>query len=133
MRTNSMCSIILAVAASVTANLTEGATAMRLSSQNDLALPSDRVWIEASSQKEPVRLMMTFLTNGTLILGSCGKAYELIEWNRDAPGRIGWQQDFQHVSADVISISIVELVLEIGVGTATTQHIFRAVEAPFKG
>lgn len=100
-------------------------------SDTSIGLLTNRIWIEASPTNGMPGVMKTFLSDGTLLQDSCWEAYVLSEWQASGPTKITWSENGMQISADVISISTVELVLEIGVGKAKEQHIYLAAKTPY--
>jgi len=109
------------------------AAAQQTKSGSDVGLHllANRIWMETTPTNGLPGVMMTFLSNGTLLQGSCWEGYILSNWKSSGPRKITWKENETAIFADVVSISTVELVLETGVGNTRSQHIYLAAKAPF--
>jgi hypothetical protein len=76
-------------------------------------------------------VMMTFLSNGTLLQDSCWETYTLSNWKPAGAQSISWTENGMPIFAELVSVSTVELVLEVGTGEAKLQRIFQAAKTPF--
>jgi hypothetical protein len=94
--------------------------------QVEFNLLANRVWMEMTPGSTKPGAMMTFLSNGTLIRASCTTPYILSSWRTASPRKITWDDGTGPVSADVISISSVELVLEIS--NDKSEHVYLSSE-----
>jgi hypothetical protein len=100
-------------------------------SKSNVKLLTNRVWMQTTPENGLPGVMMTFLSNGTLLQGSCWETYTLSNWKPAGASRITWTENGMPIFAELVSVSTVELVLEVGTGEAKLQHIFQAARTPF--
>lgn len=90
----------------------------------------DRVWLDQSPAAAPGTLR-AFLSDGTLVMASCGEPYRLAPWRWVSGARIVWEEDGQNVGAEVVVVSkeTLGLVLTLADGSTETRN-YKAAQSP---
>lgn len=99
--------------------------------KSNIDLLTNRLWMQTMPENGLPGVMMTFLSNGTLLQDSCWETYTLSNWKAPGAQKIMWTENGMPVFADIVSVSTVELVLDVGTGEAKLQRIFQAAKTPF--
>ena len=87
---------------------------------------TDRVWTKADEGGLP-GVMKIFLSDGTLVQDSCWETHRLDKWELTSDTALKWNEDGMDISADIVSLSDAELVLNLKlVGGAQEEKYFAA-------
>jgi len=74
--------------------------------------------------------MLTFLSDGTLIMDSCWETYRLSRWRRGENGSITWNEDGKDIVARIAELDSV-LVLDVALVSGTDVQRYRPAPVPF--
>jgi len=90
----------------------------------------DRVWLDQSPRAAPGTLR-AFLSDGTLVMASCGEPYRLAPWRWVSGARIVWEEDGRNVDAEVVVVSkdTLGLVITLADGSTETRN-YKAAQSP---
>jgi hypothetical protein len=91
---------------------------------------TDRAWIRSDSTGMP-GVMRIFLSNGTLLMDSCGETYRLAKWERRAGGQISWNEDGTEIRATVLSLNDRDLTLRLDLQSGADEQHYRRADAPY--
>ncbi len=90
----------------------------------------NRVWLDEGPDASPGTLR-AFLSDGTLIMTSCGETYRLSAWRWVRGPMVAWEEDGRSLHADVGLVGRDEMVLVIDLGNGeTSTRQYRHAEAP---
>lgn len=89
----------------------------------------DRVWLDTDPAAPPGSLR-AFLSDGTMILTSCGETYRLAPWRRMDATNVVWEEDGRTIRAEIGVLGPKQLALVLTRGAETVTRSFRAAEAP---
>ena len=89
----------------------------------------DRVWIDTGPDAARGTLL-AFLSNGTLVMTSCGESYRLAPWRWVEGATLVWDEDGAFLRAEVAVAERRTMVLLVEVGDETVTRTFRAAEPP---
>lgn len=90
----------------------------------------DRVWLDEDPEA-PRGSLLVFLSDGSLLMTSCGETWRLAAWRWVEGSRIVWEEDGVIVRADVALVGgdVLALSLELD-GGETRSRSFRLARAP---
>lgn len=89
-----------------------------------------KTWLSTDPSAAPGTLRI-FLTDGTLVMDSCGETYRLARWRTIGERRVEWQEDTARIEAEVTQVSPDQLQLRLQlVGELKEEH-YRLAEVPF--
>lgn len=89
----------------------------------------NRVWLDQGVDA-PKGSLRIFLSDGTLVMTSCGEVYRLAPWRWIDEGTVVWEEDGRSIRADVAIIERREMALVIDPEGMNDGREFRAAEAP---
>jgi len=89
----------------------------------------DRVWVDTDPDA-PRGTLLAFLSNGTLVMTSCGETYRLAPWRWVEGSTLVWDEDGAFLRAEVAGAERRTMVLLVEVGDETVTRTFRAAEPP---
>lgn len=89
----------------------------------------NRVWLD-QGEDAPNGSLRIFLSDGTLVMTSCGEVYRLAPWRWIDEGTVVWEEDGKSIRADVAIIERREMALVIDPEGMNDGREFRAAEAP---
>lgn len=92
-------------------------------------LVENRAWIE-TDPAAPKGTLRAFMTDGTLVMTSCGETYRLAAWRWVDGMRLVWDEDGAILNAEVLVAEYNSLVLAIKVGDETETHKYRHAAPP---
>jgi hypothetical protein len=72
-----------------------------------------------------------FLSDGTLVMDSCGEAYRLARWRAIDERRIEWQEDSARIEAEVTKASSEQLQLRMHMARELKEENYRLAPVPF--
>ncbi|WP_299134714.1 hypothetical protein [uncultured Amaricoccus sp.] len=93
------------------------------------ALFENRVWLDQGADA-PAGDLRIFLSDGTLVMTSCGEVYRLAPWRWIDEGTLVWEEDGKSIRADVAVIERREMALVIDPDGLNAGREYRAAEAP---
>ncbi|MFN0024748.1 MAG: hypothetical protein ACKVS5_12725 [Parvularculaceae bacterium] len=92
---------------------------------------TDRIWVLTPSDGR-LGALKIFLSDGTLMQGSCGETYRLSKWRRDEAGKIVWNEDGVDILADVTALDDAALTIGINlVGGEQKIETYAPAATPF--
>ena len=93
-------------------------------------LVENRVWIDTNPDA-PKGSLRAFLSDGTLVMTSCGETYRLAPWRWVEGGTLVWEEDGRVLRAEVALVErdVMGMVIDLGNGEHLTQR-FQAAKAP---
>lgn len=92
-------------------------------------LVENRAWID-TDPAAPKGTLRSFMTDGTLVMTSCGETYRLAAWRWVDGVRMAWDEDGAILKAEVVVAERDTLVLAIEVGSGTETHKYRHATPP---
>jgi hypothetical protein len=87
-------------------------------------------WLSTDSSAPPGTLRI-FLTDGTLVMDSCGETYRLARWQAAGEGRVAWEEDGARIEAEVAQPTPDTLQLRLHLIDGLRQESFRRADVPF--
>jgi len=93
------------------------------------ALVEDRVWVSTDESAAPGTLR-AFLSDGTLVMTSCGETYRLAPWRWVEDARLVWEEDGAVLRGEVVVAERRTLVLAVEVGGETLTQSYRVAVPP---
>lgn len=93
------------------------------------ALVENRVWLSEDADAAPGTLR-AFLSDGTLVMTSCGEVYRLAPWRWVEGSTLVWEEDGVNVRAEVAMAGRGEMALVIDLPDGPLTRSFRAAQAP---
>jgi hypothetical protein len=91
---------------------------------------TDRVWTKADDGGLP-GVMKIFLSDGTLVQDSCWETHRLDKWELTSDTALKWNEDSIEISADIVSLSDAELVLNLKLVGGAQQETYVAATVPY--
>lgn len=91
---------------------------------------TNRVWLRSDTADRP-GVIRIFLSDGTLVQDSCWETHRLSEWRMTSETGLAWTEDGAEVSAEIVSVSAEELVLDLQLGQEIVQERHRAADIPY--
>jgi hypothetical protein len=88
------------------------------------------VWISTDASAPPGTLRV-FLSDGTLLMGSCGETYRLSRWQAIDDRRIEWREDTARIEADIIELTAEHLHLRLRLVDGFKNEAHRLAPVPF--
>jgi hypothetical protein len=98
-------------------------------SQDMRELVEDRVWIATDESAAPGTLR-AFLSDGTLVMASCGEPYRLAPWRWVEDARLVWEEDGTVLRGEVVLVERRTLMLAVEAGGETLSQSYRAATPP---
>jgi hypothetical protein len=92
-------------------------------------LVENRVWIATEPSAAPGTLR-AFLSDGTLMMASCGEPYRLAPWRWVEDARLVWEEDGAVLRGEVVLAERRTLILAVEVGGETVSQNYRAATPP---
>jgi hypothetical protein len=92
-------------------------------------LVEDRVWVTTDADAAPGTLR-AFLSDGTLVMTSCGETYRLAPWRWVEDARLVWEEDGAVLRGEVVIAERRTLVLAVEAGGETLTRSYRAAAPP---
>lgn len=92
-------------------------------------LIEDRVWIATGADAAPGTLR-AFLSDGTLVMTSCGETYRLAPWRWVDDAEMVWEEDGVVIRAEVVVAERRTMALAIELVDETVTESYRAAAAP---
>ena len=89
----------------------------------------DRVWI-ATDESAARGTLRAFLSDGTLLMTSCGEPYRLAPWRWVEDARLVWEEDGAVLRAEVVLAERRTMVLAVEIGGEEVSQSYRAAEPP---
>ena len=100
------------------------------SGSNDMRrLVEDRVWVSTDEAAAPGTLR-AFLSDGTLVMTSCGEPYRLAPWRWVEDARLVWEEDGAVLRGEVVLAERRTMVLAVDVGGETISQSYRVAVPP---
>ena len=93
------------------------------------ALVEDRVWIDEGEDAAP-GTFRAFLSDGTLVMDSCGETWRLAPWRWVDEGTLVWEEDGVSIRAEVAVAGPRELVLVMELADGPETRTYRWGQAP---
>jgi hypothetical protein len=94
------------------------------------SLVEDRAWIATDEEAAPGS-MRIFMSDGTLVMTSCGETYRLAPWRWVEGTHLVWEEDGRSIRGEVVMAERRSLVLAIELGDdATVTQSYRAAVTP---
>lgn len=93
------------------------------------ALVENRTWI-STDDDAPKGSLRAFLSDGTLVMTSCGEVYRLAPWRWVEGARLVWEEDGRMIRGEVVVAEHRTLVLAVEVGGETVTQSYRAASPP---
>lgn len=91
---------------------------------------TNRVWTQTGADELP-GVMRIFLSDGTLVADSCWETHRLSEWQSTSATAISWDEDGKEITAEIVSVTASDLVLDVNVGDETVRESYTAASVPF--
>lgn len=91
---------------------------------------TDRVWTKADDGGLP-GVMKIFLSDGTLVQDSCWETHRLDKWELTSDTALKWNEDGMDISADIVSLSDAELVLNLKLVGGAQEEKYVAATVPY--
>lgn len=91
---------------------------------------TDRVWTKADGGGLP-GVMKIFLSDGTLVQDSCWETHRLDKWELTSDTALKWNEDGMDISADIVSLSDAELVLNLKLVGGAQEEKYVAATVPY--
>jgi len=92
-------------------------------------LVEDRVWVATDADAAPGTLR-AFLSDGTLVMTSCGEPYRLAPWRWVEDARLVWEEDGAVLRAEVVMAERRTMMLSVEVGDEPVSQSYRAATPP---
>ena len=100
------------------------------SGSNDMRrLVEDRVWVSTDEAAAPGTLR-AFLSDGTLVMTSCGEPYRLAPWSWVEDARLVWEEDGAVLRGEVVLAERRTMALAVDVGGETISQSYRVAVPP---
>ena len=100
------------------------------SGSNDMRrLVEDRVWVSTDEAAAPGTLR-AFLSDGTLVMTSCGEPYRLAPWRWVEDARLVWEEDGAVLRGEVVLAERRTMVLAVQAGGETLTQSYRVAVPP---
>ena len=100
------------------------------SGSNDMRrLVEDRVWVSTDEAAAPGTLR-AFLSDGTLVMTSCGEPYRLAPWRWVEDARLVWEEDGAVLRGEVVLAERRTMVLAVEAGGETLSQSYRVAVPP---
>ncbi len=89
-----------------------------------------KAWLstDASAARGTIRV---FLTDGTLLMDSCGETYRLARWTAIDSTRIAWEEDGARIEADVTQAAADVLELRLHLKSELKVERYRLARVPY--
>jgi Cellulose-binding Sde182, nucleoside hydrolase-like domain/Cellulose-binding protein Sde0182, C-terminal domain len=84
-----------------------------------------KVWRSTDPSASPGTLRI-FLSNGTLVMDSCGETYRLAAWKRVDKGHVEWTEDGVRIGAEIVQLTADVLRLRLQLKGETRESYQRA-------
>ncbi|SMQ68761.1 hypothetical protein SAMN06295905_1653 [Devosia lucknowensis] len=91
----------------------------------------NRIWVKQGSDTDMPGVMHIFLSDGTLVSDSCWETYRLSKWEQLSDTEISWDEDGMTISADIMSVTADELVLNLKLVGGAEEQRFAPAEVPY--
>ncbi len=91
---------------------------------------TDRFWTLAEPDGR-TGVIRAFLSDGSMLQGSCGETYRLSAWRRGREGEIRWSEDGVEISADVLEAGPDALTIGLNLPDGQKIERFKPAAAPF--
>lgn len=98
-------------------------------SQPTRAMVENRVWLAQDADVAPGSFIV-FVTDGTLVMDSCGETWRLAPWRWVEDGILVWEEDAATVRAEVVLVGRDELILLIEPDTLNLTRSYAAAQPP---
>jgi hypothetical protein len=92
-------------------------------------LVEDRVWVSTDEDAAPGTLR-AFLSDGTLVMASCGEPYRLAPWRWVEGARLVWEEDGAVLRGEVVVAERRTLILAVEAGGETLSQGYRVAVPP---
>lgn len=92
-------------------------------------LVEDRVWVSNDADAAPGTLRI-FMSDGTMLMTSCGEPYRLSPWRWVEDARLVWEEDGVVLRGEVVAAERREMALSVEAGGETRTYDFRAAIPP---
>ncbi len=89
----------------------------------------NRVWLAEDADQAPGSFLV-FLSDGTLVMDSCGETWRLAPWRWVEDGILVWEEDAATVRAEVVLVGPDALVLLLEPGKLDLTRSYRAAAPP---
>ena len=96
----------------------------------NIALLTDRIWWRIDEEAPPGELRV-FLSDGTMLMDSCGEVYRLARWEARGDSAIGWSEDGMGIAADVVVASDERLELRLHLVAGPEIQAFEPAQSPY--
>jgi hypothetical protein len=83
---------------------------------------TDRVWAKAGDDGSQPGVIRIFLSDGTLVQDSCWETHRMSKWQMTSPTSVSWNEDGADISADIVSLTDSDLVLNLKLKGGNTQE-----------
>jgi hypothetical protein len=89
-----------------------------------------KAWLstDSSAARGTIRV---FLTDGTLLMDSCGETYRLARWTAIDSTRIAWEEDGARIYADVTQSAANVLELRLHLKSDLKVERYRLAQVPY--
>ena len=89
-----------------------------------------KAWLstDASAARGTIRV---FLTDGTLLMDSCGETYRFARWTAIDSTRIAWEEDGARIEADVTQAAADVLELRLHLKSELKVERYRLARVPY--
>lgn len=89
-----------------------------------------KVWVRTNSTGLPGDFRL-FLANRTLLIDSCWETYRLAHWTMTSDSTLRWREGHAAITADVISLTDKQLVLQLNLTSGPEIQRFTAASVPY--
>ena len=98
-------------------------------SQPTRAMVENRVWLAQDADQAPGSFL-AFLSDGTLVMDSCGETWRLAPWRWLEDSVLVWEEDAATIRAEVVLVGRDELVLLLEPETLNLTRSYAAAQPP---
>jgi uncharacterized lipoprotein YbaY len=89
-----------------------------------------KIWISTDAAAAP-GTMRIFLSNGSLVMDSCGETYRLVRWRAIDERRIEWTEDTARIEAEIAVATVDRLQLRLRLVNETREENYRLADVPY--
>ena len=91
---------------------------------------TDRVWMRSDSTGLP-GVMRIFLSDSTLLMGSCWETYRIARWQLTSDSTLRWREDQADIGATIRSLTDKDLTLVVRLRSGNEEQHYSAEPAPY--
>jgi hypothetical protein len=89
-----------------------------------------KAWLSTDPTASPGTLRI-FLSDGTLLMDSCGETYRLARWRAIDDRRLEWTEDTARIEAQITRLTDDELQLRLQLVGAVKNETYRLARPPY--